>query len=153
MTNANIATSGSPEQRVSSALQGGDGCLNSAAFCAPPTAGVVNGVGGGHGFGTMGGCNILGPGQDNWDMTIAKLIKIRESQSLQFRAEFFNTFNHPQFANISDTDANDRAANGGGLGNITVLSVNPPVLPFALKYLFYRQQALLPLLCTWQLGR
>jgi hypothetical protein len=28
MTYANIATSGSPEQRVSSALQGRDGCLN-----------------------------------------------------------------------------------------------------------------------------
>jgi hypothetical protein len=85
----------------------------------------------------MGAGNILGPGQDNWDMTIAKLIKIREGQSLQFRAEFFNTFNHPQFANISDTDANDyRAANGGGFGNITVLSVNPRVLQFALKYLF-----------------
>jgi hypothetical protein len=50
--------------------------------------------------------------------------------------EFFDTFNHPQFANINDTDANDRAANGGGFGNITVLSVNPRVLPFALKYLF-----------------
>src|SRR5260370_1186767 len=137
MTNANIATSGSPEQRVSSALEGGDCCFNSAAFCAPPTAGVVNGVGGGPGFGTMGAGNILGPGQDNWDMTIAKLIKIPEGQSPQFRAEFFNPFNHPQFANISDTDANHyRAANRGGLGNITVLSVNPPVLPFALKYLF-----------------
>jgi len=137
MTFANVATSGSTEQRVTNALQGGDGWINSAAFCAPPSnIGAVNGVGGGTGFGTAGAGYILGPGQDNWDMTLAKLIKIRESQSLQFRAEFFNTFNHPQFSSINDTDANDRAQNGGGLGTITTLSVNPRVLQFALKYLF-----------------
>src|SRR5260370_9951635 len=74
-------------------------------ICAPPTAGVVNGVGGGPGFGTLGAGNILGPSQDNWDMTIAKLIKIPAGHSLQFRAEFFNTFNQPQFPNINDMEA------------------------------------------------
>ena len=137
MTYANIATSGSTTQRVTNALNGGDGWINSAAFCAPPSGiGAINGVGGGPGFGGMGAGNILGPGQSNWDMTLAKLIKIRESQSLQFRAEFFNTFNHPQFSSINDTDANDRAQNGGGLGSITTLSVNPRVIQFAVKYLF-----------------
>ncbi len=137
MTAANIATSGSTTQRISNGLNGGDGWINSAAFCAPPTGiGAINGVGGGAGFGNMGIGNILGPGQSNWDMSLAKLIKIRESQSLEFRTEFYNTFNHPQFASIADTDANDRAANGGGLGTITVTSVNPRVMQFGLKYLF-----------------
>jgi hypothetical protein len=136
MTSANIATSGSTTQRVTNGLEGGDGWINSAAFCAPPSnIGAINGVGGGTGFGSMGAGNILGPGESNWDMSLAKLIKIHESQSLQFRAEFFNTFNHPQFANINDTDA----AGGGpgtGLGDITSTAVNPRVIQFGLKYLF-----------------
>jgi hypothetical protein len=142
MTAANIATSGSITQRISNGLDGptaanpsGDGWINSAAFCAPPKGiGAVNGVGGGTGFGNMGAGNILGPGQYNWDMSLAKLIKIRESQTLQFRAEFYNTFNHPQFASIVDTDANDRG--GAGLGGITATSVSPRVMQFGLKYLF-----------------
>ena len=65
----------------------------------------------------MGAGNILGPGQNNWDMSFAKLIKIRESQSLQFRAEFFNTFNHPQF-NISRTPMRTIGSeSGAGVGD------------------------------------
>jgi hypothetical protein len=136
MTAANIATSGSTTQRVTNGLEGKDGWINSAAFCAPPSnIGAINGVGGGNGFGNMGAGNILGPGQSNWDMSLAKLIKIRESQSLQFRAEFFNTFNHPQFGNINDTDAAG-GGRGTGLGDITNTAVNPRVIQFALKYLF-----------------
>jgi Carboxypeptidase regulatory-like domain len=137
MTYANIATSGSTQQRITNGLQGGDGWINSAAFCAPPSnIGAVNGSGGGTGFGDMGVGNVLGPGQYDWDMSLAKIIKIRETRTLEFRTEFYNTFNHPQFANVLDTDANDRATNGGGLGNITVTSVNPRVLQFGLKFLF-----------------
>jgi len=137
MTAANLATSGSTTQRVSNGLNGGDGWINSAALCAPPSnIGAINGVGGGTGFGNLGLGNILGPGQANWDMSLAKSTKIRESQTLQFRAEFFNTFNHPQFNSLANTDANARAQNGGGLGTITTLSVNPRVIQFGLKYLF-----------------
>jgi hypothetical protein len=82
----------------------------------------------------MGLGSILGPAQDDWDMSLAKLIKIRESQGLEFRAEFYNTFNNPQFANVLDTDANDRS--GNGLGTITVTSVNPRVIQFGPKFLF-----------------
>ncbi len=137
MTYANIATSGTTQQRITDGLTGGNGWINSAAFCAPPSnIGAINGVGGGTGFGNMGVGSILGPGQYNWDMSLAKLIKFRESKSLEFRAEFYNTFNHPQFGNIVDTDANDRVQNGGGLGTINVSSVNPRVLQFGLKFLF-----------------
>ena len=136
MTAANILTSGSASQRVGNGFRpgGGDGWLNSAAFCPVPNVGAIGGVGGGAGFGNMSFGNVLGPRQSNWDMSLAKLIKIRESQSLQFRGEFFNTFNHPQFANLSDSDSNDRG--GSGFGTITRTSVNPRVIQFALKYLF-----------------
>jgi Carboxypeptidase regulatory-like domain len=38
-----------------------------------------------------------GPGINNWDMAIAKNLPLHESMSLEFRAEFFNIFNHAQF--------------------------------------------------------
>jgi Carboxypeptidase regulatory-like domain/TonB-dependent Receptor Plug Domain len=128
MTAANIATSGSTVQRITNGLNGGDGWINSAAFCAPPA------IGNGTGFGTLGQGLIPGPGQNNWDMNIQKVIKIRESQSLMFRAEFFNTFNHPQFASyLNDSDPTDA---GKGFGAINAMSVNPRVIQLALKYLF-----------------
>ena len=50
-------------------------------------------------FGT-GGFDILnGPGENNWDIGIHKDTQIHESVRLQFRAEFFNAWNHAQFAN------------------------------------------------------
>jgi len=134
MTYADIATSGSTQERVTRGLQGGDGWFNSAAFCAPPAVGAVNGVGGGPGFGNMGIGNILGPGQYNWDISVSKLFNIRESQSLQFRTEFYNAFNHPQFSNVLNGDANAR--NGTGFGQIVSTSVSPRVIQFGLKYLF-----------------
>ena len=134
MTAANIATSGSTVQRVSSGLNGGDGWFNSSAFCSAPTVGAVGGVGGGAGFGNTAFGNILGPGEYNWDMSFAKTFRgLRESQSLLFRAEIFNTFNHPQFAIPSDTDVADI---GGGFGVIDRTAVNPRVIQLALKYSF-----------------
>ncbi|WP_263366535.1 TonB-dependent receptor domain-containing protein [Edaphobacter bradus] len=40
---------------------------------------------------------LRGPGYQNWDTAILKNWRFRESMRLQFRAELFNTFNHPQF--------------------------------------------------------
>jgi len=134
ITAANLATSGSATQRVTNGFGGGDGWINSAAFCSTPLVGAVNGVGGGSGFGNAAFGNILGPGEYNWDMSFAKSFRgIREGQSLLFRTEIFNTFNHPQFAIPSDTDVADT---GQGFGQITRTSVNPRVIQLALKYSF-----------------
>lgn len=40
-----------------------------------------------------------GPGFNNWDFGLHKVTKINERMSLQFRAEFFNAFNHAKFNN------------------------------------------------------
>ena len=40
-----------------------------------------------------------GPGINSWDMSLLKSVPFTESKSLQFRFEFFNVFNHAQFAN------------------------------------------------------
>jgi hypothetical protein len=55
-------------------------------------------------FGQLGTANrrfFHGPGINNWDMGILKDLKLTESKSLQFRAEFFGLFNHAQFSNPS----------------------------------------------------
>jgi hypothetical protein len=40
-----------------------------------------------------------GPGLNNWDMALFKTTAINERIGLDFRAEFFNVFNHAQFRN------------------------------------------------------
>jgi hypothetical protein len=51
-------------------------------------------------LGQLGNANrrfFHGPGVNNWDMALLKDTKLTETTNLQFRAEFFNIFNHAQF--------------------------------------------------------
>ena len=48
-------------------------------------------------FGNEGRNVVEGPGFEQWDFSAFKNIPIRESKSLQFRAELFNIFNHANF--------------------------------------------------------
>jgi hypothetical protein len=50
-------------------------------------------------FGTMGRNIFRDAGFRNWDLSVSKNWHIRERFSVQFRAEFFNILNHPNFAN------------------------------------------------------
>lgn len=69
-----------------------------------------------------------------------KNTKIAERHIVQFRAEFFDAFNHPQFNNPNNTGGflqnqiPDRSS--GNFGQITTTSVNPRVIQLALKYMF-----------------
>jgi hypothetical protein len=64
------------------------GYLNAAAF-SQPAFGT---------FGDLGRDSIYGPGYSNLDFSVTKNTKIYERLNLQLRAEFFNIFNHPNFA-------------------------------------------------------
>jgi hypothetical protein len=71
--------------------------LNAAAFEPTKVGGANNAVV----FGTFGdiGKNALRlPGTFNWDMQLSKYINFTERWKLQLRAEYFNIFNHPNFA-------------------------------------------------------
>ena len=61
-------------------------------------------------FGTAGRNFLNNPGRLNFDMSLLKHLKISETSEIQFRAEFFNIFNHTQFR-IYDPD------NPGSSGN------------------------------------
>jgi hypothetical protein len=50
-------------------------------------------------FGTANRRFFHGPGFNNTDLGITKIIPIREAMSFEIRGEFFNIFNHAQFTN------------------------------------------------------
>jgi hypothetical protein len=127
-----ILTAGSIESRLN-----GHYFNSTGVFCPPPVIGVVNGVGGATGYGDSKRGPVLGPGQFNWDFALVKNTKvggIREDASLEFRAEFFNAFNHPQFSLPGSTLTN--GVPNSAFGVITTTSVGPRIMQFALKYIF-----------------
>jgi hypothetical protein len=70
------------------------GYLNPYAFAYPAvTSADPNGY-----FGDLGRDQIYGPGFWNYDFSLTKNFPLRERLVLQFRSEFFNIFNHPNFA-------------------------------------------------------
>ena len=78
--------------------------LNRAAFTNPGTGS----------FGTCRPRGFHGPGIEDADLSLFKQFKMSERYSLQFRAEFFNAFNHPNFAN---PNANINSSNFGKVTN------------------------------------
>jgi len=75
---------------------------------------------------------FYGPGVDNYDMAVAKKVAITDSNSLLFRVEAFNVFNHTQFTGPASVD--------GNIGSSTwsqVISAAPPrILQGAIKFNF-----------------
>jgi hypothetical protein len=54
-------------------------------------------------FGNSGIGHVRGPGLHNWDFSAFKHFEIDEKRRVEFRAEFFNLFNMPHFANPNTT--------------------------------------------------
>ena len=143
MGNANVATPGGLEARLGG-VTGGPGYLNTNAFTTIPVIGATAGVAGtgGAGYGNSGVGVILGPGQFNWDASVVKTTTVgglRENATLQFRAEFFNAFNHAQFnvpAQVTAGLGNIDVSKPSTFGVISSTSVNPRLVQFALKYQF-----------------
>ena len=67
---------------------------NQAAFVEPPLA---PGQQSAHVFGNSHIGNLRGPRLFNMDLVLQKNFKVRESQQIEFRSEFFNMLNHPNF--------------------------------------------------------
>jgi Carboxypeptidase regulatory-like domain len=75
---------------------------------------------------------IIGPPQKNVDFTLGKTFRVSENQTLRFRADFFNLFNHPSFANPSATDVESPSS----FTQITSVVGTPRLIQFSLKYSF-----------------
>jgi Carboxypeptidase regulatory-like domain/TonB dependent receptor-like, beta-barrel len=76
------------------------------------------------------GKNILrGPGAWNTDIALSRSFPIREGQSIDFRSEVFNVFNHPRLGNPNST------MNSPSFGQINSAR-DPRIMQFAVKYIF-----------------
>ena len=136
--------------------------INPAAFCpAPivpfgdpgtlassqggPGAPAADGFGGAaFGFGDSRTGIVLGPSQFNWDLSIMKNTKLTERVNIQFRTDFYNAFNHSQFADPGGTSfANAGFVNVGAAipgattaASIVHTNVNPRLIQFGLHVTF-----------------
>src|SRR5881396_3575395 len=90
-------------------------------------------------FGNAGRSTFRGPGLFNLDTSLFKRIPIRESVTLQFRAEAFNVLNHVNFAFPNQVVFQGNSANYGyseSAGEITNTATASRQIQFALKLLF-----------------
>lgn len=80
--------------------------------------------------------SIVGPRYTNWDMSLARNFAMGDRASLQFRAEYFNIFNHTNFGDPGTT-------NNASIGRITgttpqngAAANDPRIAQLSLKLLF-----------------
>ncbi len=108
--------------------------LNRSAFSLP-AVGTPGNVGKGQ---------FIGPGFWDWDMSAVKNIPFNERIGMQFRAEFFNTFNHTNFSyNAAGVTSGGTTAGSVTQANPSLASfgeilgaADPRILQFALKFSF-----------------
>jgi hypothetical protein len=152
LVTANLA----PGQTLSNGLTHGsvqsrlNGYLNPNAFAvAPPLSAANGGDGVATDFGNIGRNTYRGPSQQNWDFSLIKNFKITERQQLRFTTDFFNMWNHANFANPSVTDVetvfcapNVNGCPSSGLipnspfGAIVATKGTPRLIQFSLRWAF-----------------
>jgi len=91
-----------------------------AAFTSPPA----------FTWGTLGRNTLRAPALYNFDFSVSRKFVIAETRELQFRTEFFNGLNHPQFGLPNST------AGVGGAGTITSTQRSNRQIQFALRFAF-----------------
>jgi Carboxypeptidase regulatory-like domain/TonB dependent receptor-like, beta-barrel len=106
-----------------------DGYLNINNFVPAPPAYPGAGV---TAFGDLGRNIYRAPFQQNWDFSLAKHFRLTERQDLRFTADFFNIWNHANFAGPSLNDVE----NPGAFGKITSTVGTPRLIQFSLRYAF-----------------
>ena len=99
--------------------RGPDLWFNTAAFAFPPFGS----------FGNAGRNIVTGPGFESVNLSLMKTTSLREGLDLQFRAEAFNLFNHPNF------DQPDNFLGSPTFGQI-LSAKSPRHIQFGLKILF-----------------
>jgi hypothetical protein len=103
---------------------GGPGWINAACFSAPPA----------FGFGSEPrvDATLRAQGVNNFDFAVFKRTTFgpEERLGLEFRTEFFNLFNHPQFGPPNG------AFGSSTFGQVTSQESNPRLIQFALKFVF-----------------
>jgi hypothetical protein len=147
-TLASAITSGSVESRLGSflnlnAFTPGGNCVNNQNVVVPcQINGAPNPAAAGAAIGNVGRNTFRGPFQQNWDLSVIKNTKVTEATSVDFRAEFFNAFNHPVFSGPQSAGFGSPTGNLGLVnianGSSAILSTanRPRIIQFALLFHF-----------------
>jgi hypothetical protein len=101
--------------------------FNTNCFAAPPQWGF--------GDETRVDATLRADGINNFDFSVFKRTQIGERIGVEFRTEFFDLFNHPQFGFPGTGFV---AGNSNGFGQVTTTNTgnNPRLIQFALKFVF-----------------
>jgi hypothetical protein len=83
-------------------------------------------------FGDLGRNIYRGPHQQNWDFSLIKNFHLGERQALRFTTDFFNIWNHANFANPAQSDVE----NPSTFSRITQTVGTPRLIQFSLRYAF-----------------
>ena len=83
-------------------------------------------------FGNLGRNTYRGPYQQNWDFSLLKNLQLTERFGLRFTTDFFNIWNHANFANPALTDIGA----GAGFGKIFSTTGTPRLIQFSLRLAF-----------------
>jgi len=100
--------------------------FNPCAFMSAPTGEL----------GTANRTPVYSPRFVNTDFSAIKHFPIRERMQLDFRAEFFNLFNHPQFGLLGDTTGMQNLASSSSFTKLNETVHDPRVIQFAIKLNF-----------------
>ena len=84
------------------------------------------------GFGDLGRNIYRGPFQQNWDFSLIKNTRLTERLNLRFATDFFNIWNHANFANPVATDVESP----GNFGVITSTKGVPRLIQFSVRLSF-----------------
>ena len=106
-----------------------DQWFNPAAFARPATGT----------YGTMGGRNVVGPGSIRIDMGLTRKFRVREKQTLEFRAEAFNMPNHfnPPIPEVNlNSSVFGKSVPGGAGAPLGFSAGQERIMQMALKYVF-----------------
>jgi hypothetical protein len=86
-------------------------------------------------YGNLGRSVFNGPGLADVDLSLSKNTRLTERANLQFRAEFFNAFNHPNFGTPNATVFSGTSYSGSA-GLITTTANFSRQIQFGLKLIF-----------------
>ncbi len=122
-TTVNTGTASRPDRIASGDLTSGQSIrhwFDQTAFVSPAQ----------YVYGNAGRDILFGPGRTNLDASLFKDFRPVERMTVQFRAESFNIFNHPQFGQPNAT------IGSGAVGTITSTVGNPRQMQVALRLMF-----------------
>ncbi|MCA1593679.1 MAG: TonB-dependent receptor [Acidobacteria bacterium] len=113
--------------------------------CIDPNTAQYIGLLAGAGRGNLGRNTLRTPGTNNWNVNILKRVSLTEGTHLEFRTEFYNIFNHPQYGqgSVSPFSPGDAGVSASVIGSTGGRFLQPQfadgggrVVRYQLKFIF-----------------